>query len=55
MNVYLDDTHIQPEEWQYKARGQRSAKFKAGGADRFSELKEAHLKIITEYVHERNY
>ena len=53
-NEYLDGTNILPEERQCKTRGRGSDKFKAGGADRYSELKERHLKMIVDYVHERN-
>ena len=54
VNQYLVDTNINPEEKEMKTRGRGSDKFKAGGADRYSELKEAHLLMITDYVIERN-
>lgn len=52
--VNADDDVLNPEPLEMEQRGRGSAKFKAGGADRYSILKEHHLTEIIEYVSERN-
>lgn len=50
---YKESEEILPLEREVKTRGRGSATFIAGGADRFSELKNEHLVMITNFVHER--
>ena len=51
---YLASDVIVPEELQVKVKGRGSETFKFGGADRYSEMKELHLREIVEFVTERN-
>ena len=51
---YLASDVIAPEELEVKIKGRGSETFKLGGADRYSEMKERHLRQIVEFVTERN-
>ena len=53
-NAYLASDNNVPGELSVQKNGRGSEKFKQGGADRYSVLKERHLVEITLFVTERN-